>query len=98
MIHEIQSWMQDRRQRKERQRYRRAMSKAIDTCVHGSALFNVKGVGTTDALRCIRTFERVNGISFDPFNERHVDHIRGMATHENFFRRARKLFEKKKQP
>jgi hypothetical protein len=78
----------------KRQKYVDAMFKAMEICKKKTALFSSKGVTNTDALRCFRSFEKVNGIKFDPFNSSHIDVIRGNATHEKFFKESRKHFKK----
>ena len=49
----------------------------------------------TDALRVIRTFERVNNMEFDPFSERHVDQVAGWGWAENRFRSINKALNYK---
>jgi len=72
-----------------RKRYVKYMFKAIKKCMGKCILFNNDGVTKSDALRCIRRFEIVNSVSFDPFNKEHVELITGMALHARFFRQAR---------
>jgi hypothetical protein len=62
------------------------MMAAIREAAAESALF--RGSSLSDGLRCIRTFERVNGIPFDPFDDYHRSLIEGMGAHERIFRRA----------
>ena len=52
------------------------MFKAIKKC-QKSCLF--KSSTKTQALRTIHDFERVNKITFDPFNRDHVEQIEGMG-------------------
>jgi hypothetical protein len=40
----------------------------------------------TDGLRVIKRFEKVNGITFNPFCAAHNEKIRGCANNESFFR------------
>lgn len=44
-----------------------------------------------DALRVIRTFERVNKTIFDPFKSSHTDMVAGWGTHEALNRKIRVL-------
>ena len=67
--------------------WRKAMLEAIRRAARETALF--KGTTLTNGLRCIRTFERVNGIAFDPLNPRHCDTVDGMGVHEAINRRVR---------
>lgn len=67
--------------------YVRAMLEAIDYAASETALF--KGTTRTNGLRCVRTFEDVNGFEFNPFDKSHVEHIRGMAVHEAIHRRLK---------
>lgn len=72
-------------------RYNYAMLKAIDKA-RSNPLFHD---GTkTDGLRVIRSFERVNKIAFNPFNNLHILMISGMSHNERLIRnlkiRARK--------
>ena len=73
-------------------RYKAAMMRAIDIARDPIVDFYVMQ-SKTDGLRVIRTFEDVNNITFDPFNRRHLDCIRGKAVHENFIRRARRVLK-----
>jgi hypothetical protein len=59
---------------------------AVRIAASSSALF--KGSSLANGLRCIRTFERVNRIRFDPTNRSHLDTVRGMGVHEQLFRRV----------
>ncbi len=73
----------------DRQKYVRAMMKAIksaclDTFEHVN-IFHSK----TDGLRAIRKFESVNGIRFNPHDEIHIDKISGCARWENMFRKVK---------
>jgi len=63
------------------------MMLAIRAAAQPSALF--KGSSLSNGLRCIRTFERVNEVRFDPFNEQHIAAVRGMGVHEELFRKVR---------
>jgi len=70
----------------DRQKYVRAMMKAIKAgCTDSIAFLNEAGT-RTDALRAIRRFEKVNGFSFNPHEDQHVDKIRGCSRHESLFR------------
>jgi hypothetical protein len=51
----------------------------------------------TNGLRVIKTFERVNGMAFDPFDKSHRRMIAGHAGHEAFFRMMRLFFKKEKE-
>lgn len=62
----------------------KAMMKAIDKARDcGDCKYS-----KTDGLRAIKRFERVNGISFNPFNKYHIEAISGSAGDERFFRIA----------
>lgn len=74
---------------------RAAMMAAIRKAAEETTLF--KGSSLTDGLRCIRTFERVNGRSFDPLNEYHVSLVRGMGVHERIHRRVGRIWAKYKE-
>ena len=67
--------------------YRKAMMRAINLAAQETSLF--KGTTRANGLRCIRTFERVNGVAFDPFNDSHLRTVRGMGVHEAIHRRVR---------
>lgn len=67
--------------------WRKAMLDAIRRAARETALF--KGTTLANGLRCIRTFERVNGIAFDPFNPRHCEMVDGMGVFEAIYRRVR---------
>lgn len=62
----------------------RAMWRAIceAQCGHSSR---------TNALRAIRRFEEVNGISFNPLDKSHVDRVRDCGRYEAFFRAAKRV-------
>ncbi len=68
-------------------RFRRAMMAAVKEAATETVLF--KGSSLPNGLRCIRTFERVNGIAYDPFNESHRAKTRGNGVHEALFQRLR---------
>jgi len=86
----IEAW----KERRKRRKYVRAMFKAIEAARRPGRLFrNADRGSVADGLRVIKDFERVNEIKFDPFDSYHVDKISGMATHKNFFRRARQILE-----
>lgn len=54
----------------------------------------VKGITTkTNGLRCIKTFEEVNNIKFDPFCSEHVDKVAGMGNYEDLFRKINLLLK-----
>ena len=63
------------------------MMAAIRNAARETSLF--KGTTLTNGLRCIRTFERVNGIAFDPFDAYHCRLVDGMAVHEAIHRKLR---------
>jgi len=70
----------------QRQIYVRAMMKAIHAaCSDTFEYLNAAGT-RTDALRAIRTFEKVNGCPFNPHKDYHVNKIRGCSRHEGLFR------------
>lgn len=72
---------------------RAAMMKAIRLAARETSLF--KGTTLTNGLRCIRTFERVNGIKFDPKNRAHLRTVDGMAVHEAIHRKLRLMRERR---
>ncbi len=72
MLKKIKRWL-----------YVRAMMRAIAEARNG---IYISKPPRTYGLRVIKTFEDVNGIKFDPFDDSHVDRIRGMANYEWFFR------------
>lgn len=69
--------------------YRKAMMAAVREAAKPSVLF--KGSSLTNAMRAIRTFERVNGLPFDPYDDRHLDTVRSMGVHEQIFRRVDRI-------
>ena len=75
----------------KRIRYVRAMMKAIKLSCKD--ILTGRVTSKTYGLRCIRTFERVNDVVFDPFDKSHVDCISGMANHEEFFRKAKRILK-----
>lgn len=72
-------------------KWRQEMMVAIRECASEGALF--KGTSLSFGLRCIRTFERVNGLAFDPFNRPHRDTVRHMGTHEYLHWKMRRFFD-----
>jgi hypothetical protein len=68
-------------------KWRKAMMAAIRRSARETSLF--KGTTLTNGLRCIRTFERVNGIAFDPFNSYHCQIVDGNGVHEGIYRKLR---------
>lgn len=76
----------------QRRKYIKAMLEAIDDA-RTSVWTESHRTTRANGLRAIRTFERVNGIKFDPFNESHRQKTDGSGIHESFFRRAELLFK-----
>lgn len=70
--------------------YRRAMMDAIREAAAPSAL--MKGTSLTFGLRCIRIFESVNGITFDPFNSSHREKVGGRGAYACVFWRVRRIW------
>jgi hypothetical protein len=60
--------------------WRSEMMRAIREAASGGPLF--KAASLSCGLRVIRTFEAVNGRSFDPFDRYHREVVRGMGAHE----------------
>lgn len=60
-----------------RYRYKRAMFKAINQACESCGMF--KQCNKAGGMRVIKTFERVNKIAFDPFDQYHVSMISGMG-------------------
>ena len=50
---------------------------------------------STNGLRAIRRFERVNEIAFNPFSPWHLRKIEGAGSHEDFFRKSKHLTDSK---
>ena len=69
--------------------FRKSMLRAIDKCRQGYG--SMKTTTRQAGLRCIREFERINGITFDPFNSGHVDTVKGMGPFSVTFYRIRKI-------
>lgn len=65
---------------KSRRKYVMAMLKAIDLSAGrvGNSCY-VNSCTRTAGLRCIKTFEKVNIIKFDPFNRDHVLKVQNRA-------------------
>jgi hypothetical protein len=74
--------------------YRRAMFRAIRIACYDP--LSKRKPSKTYGLRTIKSFERVNGMKFNPFNETHIDRIAGMASHEALFRAANKTIRELK--
>ena len=68
-------------------KWRKAMMAAIRRSARETSLF--AGTTLTNGLRCIRTFERVNNVAFDPFDSYHCSIVDGMAVHEAIHRKLR---------
>ena len=66
-------------------KYQRAMLKAIRGAAGDSSM--------TDGLRVINRFERVNRVSFNPFDRLHCDLVYNCGGYESFFRQAKKVLE-----
>lgn len=71
---------------KRDKRYIKAMLKAIDIA-RIDVQTKVK-TSKTYGLRAIKRFEEANEISFDPFNERHLNKIAGAGHNEELLRKA----------
>ena len=82
---------------KRSKRYLRAMLRAIDLARKPDTFWDGKRYSKTYGLRVIKTFERVNGVPFDPFNGEHLSLIEGNAHHEHFFRTGKQLFKRLKE-
>ena len=76
-----------------RKRYVRAMMSAIRKAAKTSDWWGGVDASKTNGLRVIKTFEKVNGIPFDPFDPAHIRLIEGNGHHEEFFRKMRMLFD-----
>jgi hypothetical protein len=77
----------------KKRKYITAMLEAIDDA--RTSTWNPHHVTTrTNGLRAIKTFERVNGIAFDPFSESHRFKVSGAGIHEAFFRKGERFFSK----
>lgn len=75
--------------RLRRNSWRQEMMVAIKEAAAPSAI--MKGTSKTFGLRCIRTFERVNSVPFDPFDRYHRSLVRGMGAFEATFWRVNRL-------
>lgn len=69
-----------------RRRYRKAMLTAIEQARHNTMM---KTATKASGLRCIREFEKINGVDFDPFDRSHVFTVSGMAPFCQLFRHLR---------
>ena len=76
-----------------RRRYVKAMLKAIKKARH-NCWDEDNPAPMTDGLRVIRTFERVNGIKFDPFDEQHVYMVSSWGWAERSFRSLKRSFKR----
>ncbi len=76
----------------EREKYRYAMMQAIERA--RTPFLGKAKESKTDGLRTIRRFERVNKVTFDPFNTTHLGIIEGGAVTISLIRRARKITER----
>lgn len=54
----------------------------------------VNKASRTDALHCIRIFERVNAVEFDPSDSSHIQTISGMANYAALHRGLGRIFKK----
>lgn len=89
------AWLRKRKAEKKRFAYRQAMMKAIRLAsdLEGFSMY-VNSPSHAAGLRCIKVFEEVNGITFDPFNSSHVLHVTGMARFGNIVRTNKLIKEK----
>lgn len=76
--------------RNPNRKYRKAMVVALDKC-RSSATY--MPVSRFTAARCLKTFERINAVPFDPLNPLHVMAVTGMGPHEALHRKLRKLWK-----
>lgn len=74
----------------QRQKYVRAMLKAIDKARFVYWQGKVK-YSKTMGLRVIKRFERVNKTKFDPFNDLHVEYVTGHGDNEHLFYKLKRL-------
>ena len=75
----------------KKRKYIKAMLEAIDGA--RTSVWNESHRTTrTNGLRAIKTFERVNGVAFNPFDESHLLKVAGEGIDEAFFRRAKRFF------
>ena len=81
---------------RQRRRYVKAMLKAIDKARH-NCWNEDNPAPMTDGLRVIRTFERVNGIKFDPFDEQHVYMVSSWGWAERSFRAIKRDLKPKRK-
>ena len=68
------------------------MFRAIDSACKSN--WDSRIYSRTFGLRAIKTFERVNGFQFDPFNKEHTSKVCGAARHEHFFWKAHKILKR----
>lgn len=73
----------------DRRRYVKAMLAALDRCRNGLGM--MKDTTRSRALYCIREFEQINGVTFDPFNSYHCQVIAGMGPFSATFWRVKRL-------
>lgn len=80
---------------KTRKQYVSAMIYAIE--IARKDTWTGRKTTSTNGLRAIRRFELVNKIPFDPFDPWHLRRIDGAGSHEDFFRKAKRLADSKTQ-
>jgi hypothetical protein len=68
------------------------MLAAIDRCRAGNGI--MRTVPRWAGLRCIREFERINGVEFDPFSAAHLMTVGGMGPFSATFFAVRVRFER----
>jgi len=74
---------------KSRRQYASAMIYAIELSREDT--WTGRKTTSTNGLRGIRKFEKVNGLTFNPFDSWHLRKIEGAGSHEDFFRKAKRL-------
>jgi len=80
---------------KTRKQYVSAMIYAVELARKDT--WTSKKTTSTNGLRAIRRFERVNDIPFNPFDPWHLRRIEGAGSHEAFFRKSKRLIDSKIQ-
>ena len=78
-------------QRYKKYKRLKAMMHAIELAQTSVYDFDKKS-SKADGLRVIRRFERLNNITFGPFNNDHLELINGGGIHEEFFRNVKRVF------
>ena len=76
----------------EREKYVRERLRAIEA-VRPDTFNQSRLSSRTNALRCIKRFESINGIPFDYKDIRHLCRCASGGHHEHFFRATKRLFK-----